>query len=78
MLTCRELTELVTEYLEGQLGWLQRLSFQMHVGMCGHCRRYFAQMKKTVQLLGHMPEEPIPDDVRTELLHRFRNWKTAH
>jgi len=75
MLSCKQLTELVTEYLEGKLSLGERLKFQMHLGMCKHCRAYLRQMKLTIETLGHLPAEPIPDAVRDELLDRFKSWK---
>jgi predicted anti-sigma-YlaC factor YlaD len=75
MLTCRELTELVTEYLEGQLSLAQQMRFQLHLGMCRHCRAYLRQMKSTIETLGQLPEEPVPPELREELLRRFRSWK---
>lgn len=75
MLTCREIAELLTEYLEGRMPWMQRLQFQLHVGMCGACRRYLRQMRATMKLLGKLPDAPLPKDVETELLERFRAWK---
>lgn len=75
MLTCREIAELVTEYLEGRLSWMQRLQFQLHVGMCGPCRRYLRQMRTTMKTLGKLPDEPLPSEVEAELLERFRTWK---
>jgi anti-sigma factor RsiW len=73
MLTCKELTEIVTDYLEGRLSFMQRLQFHLHVGMCRHCRAYLRQMKMTVKTLGKLPDEPIPAGVRDELLERFRS-----
>lgn len=73
MLTCNDLTELVTDYLEGRLPLMRRLELQMHLGMCVHCRAYLRQMKMTVRTLGKLPETPMPDDVREALLARFRN-----
>jgi len=32
-------------------------------------------MKLTIETLGHIPAEPIPDSVRIELLQRFQSWK---
>ena len=75
MLTCRELTELVTDYLEGQLPLRQRLAFHMHIGMCSHCRRYLKQMRLTVDAMGKLPAVELPQDVSDELLERFRSWK---
>ena len=75
MQTCQELTELVTDYLEGRLGWWDRVSFQIHLGICPHCRAYLRQMRETVARLGEVPDEPIPDDVRDALLERFRGFE---
>ena len=75
MLSCKQLTELVTDYLEGKMSLGDRLRFQMHLGMCKHCRAYLRQMKLTIETLGHLPAEQIPDDVRDEFLQRFKRWK---
>ena len=75
MLTCRELTELVTDYVEGRLSFLDRLRFQMHVGMCRDCRAYVRQLKQTIRALGELPPESIPPDVQRALRERFRDWK---
>jgi predicted anti-sigma-YlaC factor YlaD len=75
MLTCKQLTELVTEYLEGRMSLADRMRFQLHLGMCRHCRAYVRQMKQTIRTLGKLPDEPIPSDTLDELLCRFRSWK---
>ncbi|MBI4476273.1 MAG: zf-HC2 domain-containing protein [Acidobacteria bacterium] len=74
-MTCQQLTELVTEYLENRLSFTDRLRFRMHVGMCRHCRAYIDQMRQTVRTLGRLPAEEIPPEVRDALLVQFRNWK---
>jgi len=75
MLSCKELTEIVTDYLEGRMSLMDRLLFQLHVGMCRHCRAYLRQMKLTIRTLGKLPAEPIPPGAREELLRRFQDWK---
>ena len=75
MLTCKEMTELITDYLEKRLSLRKRLLFRMHIGMCRHCRAYLRQMKLTIRTLRELPQPPIPDDVKAELLRRFENWK---
>lgn len=75
MLTCKQLTELVTDYLEGRQSLLDRVRFEMHLGMCRHCRAYLRQMKGTVETLGKLPEDAIPPEVSNQLLARFRDWK---
>ena len=73
--TCREVAELITDYLEGSLTLTQRLRFQMHMGLCFACRNYLRQMKYTVATLGKLPSEPVPAQVKEELMKRFRTWK---
>lgn len=74
-LSCKQVSEIVTDYLEGALSIWDRFRFQMHLGMCFACRNYLRQMKYTIQTLGRLPSEPMPTKVRDELLERFRSWK---
>jgi anti-sigma factor RsiW len=75
MLTCKEITELVTDYAEGNLSFLDRVRFVMHIGMCRNCRRYVRQMKATTRALGLMPPPEIPPELEEELMRRFEGWK---
>jgi len=72
MLTCKELTELLTDYLEGALPFMQRMSLHLHLMMCKHCRAYVRQMKLTLKTVGKLPAEPIPEEVRRRLLAHYR------
>lgn len=74
-LTCQELVELVTEYLEGSLPAAPRARFEAHLAECPHCRIYLEQMRETVRLLGRLTEETIPPAAKQELLQLFRSWK---
>jgi anti-sigma factor RsiW len=76
MLTCKQMTELVTAYAEGQLGFMDRLRFRLHLGMCSHCRTYVRQLRATAQALGKLPEPEIPPELQAELMRRFEGWKT--
>ncbi len=74
MLTCRQLTEIVTDYLEGRMPFRQRMMFHLHLGMCRHCRAYLRSMRMTMKTLGKLPEIAPPPDVKDELLRRFDGW----
>jgi len=74
MLTCQQVTELVTRYLEGGMEWRQRMAFRCHLVLCPHCRRYVRQMRVTIATLGRLPEEPPPPQVREALLAHYRAW----
>ena len=69
---CLELVELITDYLEGTLSEVDRLRFEQHIAECRHCRTYLLQMRQTIQALGKLPEETIPDEVESRLLRAFR------
>ncbi len=71
-ITCHEFVDEVTDYLEGALGLLRWVRFQMHLGICRGCRNYLKQMRGTIQTIGRLPELPAPPEVRDELLRRFR------
>lgn len=75
MLTCQQLTELVTDYLEGRQPLMQRLRFELHLGMCVHCRAYLRQMKATIRTIGALPPEPLPPEICAALMERFREWR---
>jgi anti-sigma factor (TIGR02949 family) len=74
-LTCRELVELVTEYLDGAMPPAERARFEAHMADCPGCRAYLEQMRQTIRLLGRLTEESIPAPVREQLLTLFRDWE---
>jgi predicted anti-sigma-YlaC factor YlaD len=75
-LTCREVVELVTDYLEGALAPRDRLDFERHLVWCGYCRDYLDHVRTTIELTGTAAEvEPPPSPLREELLAAFRDWK---
>lgn len=77
MLTCKEITALVTDYAEGNLSFLERIRFVLHIGMCRNCRRYVRQMKATTRALGLVPPPELPPELEQELLRRFEGWKST-
>ena len=76
-LTCQELVELVTSYIEGVMSAAERARFEQHLADCDGCRTYLDQMRQTIRALGTLTEEEIVPDARHELLDLFRDWKQA-
>lgn len=74
-LTCKELVELVTDYLEEMLTPEERARFETHVMGCEGCSRYVEQMRQTIQLTGMLTEDDVTDPARQKLLETFRSWK---
>ena len=71
---CRELVELVTDYLEDRLSPLDRVRFEAHVAQCEYCKTYLEQMRQTVGALGHLSEEALSSEARDALVAAFRDW----
>jgi hypothetical protein len=76
-ITCRELIELVTDYLEERLPLADRTRFELHLVFCEHCRRYLQQMRQVLAATGKLTEETAPPAARDALLRAFRTWKTG-
>ena len=74
-LSCQELVELVTDYLEGALPEEARLRFEGHIARCGACTIYLEQMRQTISLLGHVPPDALAPEAEAELLEAFRGWR---
>lgn len=74
-LTCQELVELVTDYLEDQLEAGERERFKAHLGFCPGCQTYLEQMRVTVKAIGRVTEESLEPTTRDALLELFRDWK---
>jgi anti-sigma factor RsiW len=76
-LTCRELVELVTDYLEGALSPSDLERFEQHIGGCDACTTYVEQMRLTIAALGHLPPESLSREAEAEMLAAFRDWRAA-
>jgi predicted anti-sigma-YlaC factor YlaD len=76
-MTCKELVELVTEYLEGELSPGDGERFEEHLSICPGCEAYIDQMRSTIRVLGSLSEEAIEPQARDALLAAFRDWKSG-
>jgi anti-sigma factor RsiW len=75
-LTCKELVELVTDYLEGRLSAADRERFDEHLALCEGCVAYVEQMRALIDALGRLPEPELPAHLEADLLEAFRDWRT--
>ena len=74
--SCQEMTEVVTDYLEGALPSEDRDRYKRHLSYCTGCRTYFEQMLETIRHTGTVThEESLPPALREEIVAQFRNWK---
>jgi hypothetical protein len=73
--TCREIVELVTEYVEERMPLARRTRFEQHLAYCGGCRVYVEQIRQTIRAAGAVREESLSPKAREELVELFRDWK---
>ena len=74
-LTCAELVELVTEYLEDTLADARRTEVEIHLVACQGCDAYVEQMRRTVDVVGAAADEAPAPAVTDALLDAFRGWR---
>jgi len=74
-MNCKELVELVTEYLEGKLPAVETDRFEQHLSTCVGCTNYLAQMRQTVHVVGSVKKDALTTQQWQDLLKIFRDWK---
>jgi anti-sigma factor RsiW len=73
-LVCRQVVELVSDYLEGALPRSERRRFERHLAGCEHCTEYLAQMRATIALTGRLEPEDLTPQMREEFSALYRRW----
>jgi anti-sigma factor RsiW len=76
-LSCQELVELVTDYLEGALPSGLHERFDQHIAHCTGCQTYLAQMRATIRATGELSVESLSPEAERTLLDAFRGWRQA-
>jgi anti-sigma factor RsiW len=76
-LSCQELVELVTDYLEGVLSPADLQRFERHTADCVDCTRYLEQLRMTIRLTGTLTPDDLEPDVEHALLDAFREWRRS-
>ena len=75
-LTCAELVELVSDYIEGALAPDDRARFEEHLTICPGCANYLDQMRTTIALTGGLRIDSLSPEVPADLVGAFRGWRT--
>jgi anti-sigma factor RsiW len=76
-LSCRELVELVTDYLEDALPPAERARFEKHIATCDGCDAYLIQMRETIVVLGTLPADELSREAEDALRAAFRDWQAG-
>ncbi len=75
-LVCRQVVELVSDYLEGALSRSERRRFERHLAGCEHCTEYLEQMRATIALTGRLSPEDLTPMMREEFTALYRRWRS--
>ncbi len=67
MLRCRDVVELLAEYLDDQLDLTTAAALDAHLTGCEECSAFTSTYRKTVQALRQLREEDLPSPLRDRL-----------
>jgi anti-sigma factor RsiW len=76
-LSCQELVELVTDYLEGALSPAEVRRFEEHIAACVDCTRYLEQLRTTIRITGTITTDDLSPEMERELLDVFAAWSST-
>ena len=74
-LSCREIVELVTDYLEGDLDADTTTALEAHLDLCPGCARYVQQIRETVTALGDVSSDNLSTEAQAGLHEAFRDFR---
>ena len=74
-LTCQELTEVLTDYLEGVMAPEERARFDAHLALCEGCVHYVTQMRQTVEAVHRLRVSDVEATAPDDVLAAFRAWR---
>lgn len=74
-LTCQEIVELVTDYVEGTMSPELRASFEFHLSKCDGCTNYVEQIAMTIRLAGKVEAAELSPEFRARLIEAFRDFR---
>ena len=72
-MTCAELVDLVTDYLEGTLSEAERARFDAHLAECPMCRVHLDRMHRIIRELGALHERDIEPAALADMQARFHD-----
>lgn len=72
MISCREITNLLADYLEGSLDPQTAEALEAHLSDCRTCDNFMATYKTTTALLRDLGQEEVPEELKDRVLRFFR------
>lgn len=76
-LTCQQVTDLILNYVRGELHPRTALALKAHLRECPDCVAFLATYKQTIQATNSLRYETIPPAMRTRVRHFLRTKITG-
>jgi anti-sigma factor RsiW len=73
-ITCQEVVELLSAYLDGELDPLTLERVETHLSGCDGCTMVLEELRETIRLSGGLTVEQVDETQRRTLLEAFRDW----
>ncbi|HEU4400563.1 MAG TPA: zf-HC2 domain-containing protein [Candidatus Polarisedimenticolia bacterium] len=67
MKSCKEIVDLLSDYLEGDLPPGELEAFEAHMALCDPCVDFLESLKRTRSLVRGLREEDVPSEVHDQL-----------
>ncbi len=74
-MVCKEAVALMSDYIDGTLDTRDRARLDDHLASCPHCTEYLAQLRATIDALGHAEPDDLPDEAVDGLVEIYRRWR---
>lgn len=75
--TCREVAELLVDFVEGSLPEMQMITLQQHICACPPCMFYMETYQDTIEVTHALPEEPLPPEFEARLRVVLAEWTNS-
>ncbi len=76
--TCREVAELLIDFVGGDLSELHMLTLHQHIGDCPPCHSYLETYKTSIQMMRALPAEPLPIELDNRLRKSLEEWRLGN
>ena len=76
-IVCRQAVELMAGYLDGDITGRDRVRLEGHLAACPHCHEYLAQLRATIDTLGRVELDDLPEEAVDDLVELYRRWRAG-
>ena len=76
-ISCREIVQIVNDYVEGALPPAEREAVELHLNLCDGCTDYLEQLRVAIALTGELRADALSPQLEEELCTAFRSFRRS-